>query len=343
MSLFVLPALIIIIAGLIGLVISLYIHYKKSAHKVLVCPIGSTCDTVVHSEYSRFFGIPLEYLGIAYYFLIVVGYATFLTFPELKISWMNVFTLTTSTAALLFSLYLTFIQAFILRQWCTWCLFSATMCGIIFVGAVAFSEFKFIPFFIAHKEILLGIHVFGAALGLGGATMADIFFFRFLKDFRITKQESATLHTMSQVIWFGLGILIISGIAVFFSDMARYMASSKFLLKTVVILVITINGTFLNLLVSPWLVKLSFYENQRPRYAPMHRMRRIAFALGAISATSWYLAFILGLVKRIPLSFPTLVLCYAGLLLCAVIGSQILERIYIKKALSEKVHKDSVL
>ena len=335
-------ALLIIASGIAGLSISLYIHHKKTAREVLICPIGSNCTNVIHSDYSRFFGIPLEFLGILYYLAIVVWYSSLVSFPSLSTPWVSFIIITTSAAAFLFSLYLTFIQAFVLRQWCTWCLFSATLCTIIFLSAIAFSAFKFLPFLAANHELFAGIHLLGAALGIGGATIADVLFFKFLKDFRISKLEAGVLHNVSQVIWFGLAILVLSGVALYLPEMEYYSTSSKFLLKMIVVGIIIVNGAFLNLLIAPRLVKLSFNEDQRRIFQAMHRTRRIAFALGAISATSWYSAFILGLLRSIPLPLTTLLLFYAGLLCLAMIGSQIMERFFVKKAIAERVHKNSI-
>jgi uncharacterized membrane protein len=38
----------------------------------------------------------------------------------------------------LFSLYLVYVQAFILRKWCVWCLVSATAATILFVIVLFF-------------------------------------------------------------------------------------------------------------------------------------------------------------------------------------------------------------
>jgi uncharacterized membrane protein len=135
---------VIILAALGGFILAFYIRHKKQTHEKMVCPIGSDCDAVIYSEYSKFFGIPLEILGLFYYGLVAVGYALFLAFPVLA-SPLAVFgILTLTTAAFLFSLYLTFIQAFALKQWCTWCLMSAGICAIIFATALSISEIGFV-------------------------------------------------------------------------------------------------------------------------------------------------------------------------------------------------------
>lgn len=115
-----------------GLLIAFYIHRKKRLHEPLTCPIGHPCDPVIHSRYSRFLDMPVELLGVIYYTIVVVAYIFFLTTPALAQPFLSQTLLTLSGIAFLFSLYLTAVQTFILREWCTWCLISAALCAVIF-------------------------------------------------------------------------------------------------------------------------------------------------------------------------------------------------------------------
>ena len=64
----------------------------------------------------------------------------------------------------------------------------------------------------------------------------------------------------------------------------------------------------------------------------MHHIRKIAFALGAISIVSWYSAFILGMLRTLPIEFSSLLLIYLFILGGAIIGSQFMERFFVKQA-----------
>ncbi len=125
--------LLIILCALFGFLLATFIHFKKKLSSPLICPIGHSCDPVVHSDYSRFLGVPVESLGMLYYLLILLCYSLFLIFPALKGESLGLALVGISALAFLFSLYLTAVQAFILREWCTWCLISATLCAIIFL------------------------------------------------------------------------------------------------------------------------------------------------------------------------------------------------------------------
>lgn len=189
--------IILIFAAFGGFLLSFYIRHKKQTREKMTCPLDSDCDAVIYSEYSRFLGIPVEILGLLYYGLIAVSYALFLVLPAFASPLIVFSVLALTTAAFLFSLYLTFIQAFALKQWCTWCLMSAGLCTIIFATALSISEFGFVSLLDRYHELVLIGHFLGVALGLGGATITDIFFFKFLKDFRISEWEADVMHTLS--------------------------------------------------------------------------------------------------------------------------------------------------
>ena len=73
--------IIILIAAAIGFSIAMYIRKEKKSGDPLICPLGVNCDVVIHSSYSKFFGLPLEYMGILYYAFIFLSYFFFILFP----------------------------------------------------------------------------------------------------------------------------------------------------------------------------------------------------------------------------------------------------------------------
>ena len=324
--------LFLIFLGFAGFLLAFYIRHKKHSHETMVCPLNSDCDAVIYSQYSKFLGIPVEFLGLAYYGLISVSYGAFLAVPSLATPRAVFFILALTTSAFLFSMYLTAIQAFAIRQWCTWCLTSAGLCTLIFATALGSSHLGFIPLLAENRGIVLLMHAAFAALGVGGATITDIFFFKFLKDFRISEWEADVLHTISQVIWFALGVLVLTGAGLYLPETQELNQSPKFLVKMLAMLVIIVNGVFLNILIAPKLVKISFGEKHQHETGELSRIRRIAFALGAISITSWYSAFILGMLRDFTFGFWQILGAYIAVVLSAIILSQIVERLFAKEA-----------
>ncbi len=183
----------------------------------------------------------------------------------------------------------------------------------------------FFELLLEYKSVFVAFHMLGFIFGLGGATIADIMFFRFLTDLRISKKEHTVLGALSQVVWVGLAILWISGILIFLSDIQAYSHSSKFLLKAMVVIVVSLNGFALNSLVAPRLMHIDW---KLGRDAKRRNLRRLAFALGSISMVSWYSAFILGSLRSLPYSFSQLLVGYGVLLILAIIGSQMVEALF---------------
>src|SRR3989344_4608754 len=123
---------IIIFLAFIGFLIATYIrHHKKNVKEALICPLKANCDTVIHSDYSRFLGIPLEVLGMIYYGLLALSYGLLIVFPSFGIPLIVSGLMVASICAFLFSIYLTIVQAFVIKNWCTWCIISATICAAI--------------------------------------------------------------------------------------------------------------------------------------------------------------------------------------------------------------------
>ncbi len=316
-----------------GFLLALFLfHKKRQKGESFVCPLRGRCSEVIHSDYSTFFGIPVEVIGLYYYGGLALGYGLLLAFPAI-LAWFDLPLLVATTAAFLFSLYLTFIQIIPLRKLCTWCLLSASFCTIIFALTISSTSQIVVPFLVDYRSVILIAHVLAMALGLGAATLSDVFFFRFLKDARISQQESDVLSILSEFIWLALGLIVISGLMLFLPESSAYLATPKFLAKMFIVGVIIVNGAFLNLYIAPKLVKISFGERHHHKEGELGRARRLALALGPISIVSWYSAFILGsLSADSPLAFWEFLKIYALLLVIGVTIGQFVDNRMSKRA-----------
>lgn len=126
----------IFILGLTGFWVARHIRKHKKEEVPLVCPIGFDCHSVVHSDYSRFMGIPVEILGMLYYAVVTIVAILFIFWSKLMPGGMTNFMGLLAVIAFIFSLYLTSVQAFILKNWCSWCLVSAGISILIFILTV---------------------------------------------------------------------------------------------------------------------------------------------------------------------------------------------------------------
>lgn len=330
-----------IIFGLAGLVLAMYIYTtKQNKAKVLVCPIGGHCDAVVNSRFSKFLGLPVELLGSWYYGFMVVFYSLVLLYPSLFSPEILFFITAFSVLAFFFSLYLVFIQAFVLKNWCTWCLFSAGFTVFIAIASVFGASFDLGALLAEYKGLIVFFHALAAAIGVGATTVTDVLFFKFLKDFKISEGEKSIMDTMSHIIWVALGLLVVTGIGLYVPRSMELAESSKFLVKTVIVLVIILNGLVLNFVVSPKLTSLVFGNTEKkPLTGTGHLYRKLSFASGAISIVSWYTVFLLGSLRSIPLSFRAGLMIYVGLVSFAILMSQLYDKKLSKKQSREMYHQ----
>lgn len=187
-------------------------------------------------------------------------------------------------------------------------------------------------FLIEFKQLFTTLHVLSMSVGVGSATLTDVFFFRFLRNFKISKEEAKLMNVLSAVIWTALIAAILTGAALYLSNPAGYNATPKFLAKMIIVGVILLNGLLLNFYISPRLTHISFMHHPTYQIDYFRHFRRLAFASGAISLTSWYAALTLGSLRKLPLEFNFILALYAAALIGAVISSQLLEHRYVKRA-----------
>jgi uncharacterized membrane protein len=126
-----------------GFWVAWYIHkHKKPKANPLVCPLKFDCETVVHSDYSKFFGIPVEILGMVYYIFIAFSYLGLIFMPHTLPNVLVGSLATLSMIAFLFSVYLICVQIFIIKKGCFWCFVSAFICICIFLLTISAYDFS---------------------------------------------------------------------------------------------------------------------------------------------------------------------------------------------------------
>ena len=317
--------LLTIVFALIGFAITSMIHHKKKHGHALVCPLGSDCNSVVYSSYSKFFGIDVVTIGLFYYGFIAVFYTTINFLGSFLPDYVFLVGFLLSVGAVIFSIYLLIVQFLVMKEWCFWCLASALATLVILISSGLTMGTSLYTFLLEYKIVIVIMHALSAALGVGTVLVTDVFFMKFLKDYKISESESEILDTLSQVVWFALGLLILTGLALFLPTSWEYLAKTKFIAKVVVVGVIVINGSLLNLFIAPKLIKISFTNDSIDHHNETHHLRKFAFAFGAVSIVSWISTFILGSVRSLPLSVLGILGIYTILIIIAVIGSQLFD------------------
>lgn len=129
----------IAVLALVGCFIALYLWlYKIGAIGTLQCGTGA-CETVQTSPYADLFGIPVAFYGVAGYamlFAISLGGLA----PRVAARRAPTIVLAgLATIGFLFSVYLTYLELFVLHAICRWCVASAAVITGITVIAVSAS------------------------------------------------------------------------------------------------------------------------------------------------------------------------------------------------------------
>lgn len=104
--------------ALLGLLISIYISYSQKTGTKMSCIIGKNCTLVTTSPYAKTFGISNSDMGIFYYLILIIFSVFGFPIPY-------IFLLAISAVASLFSLYLIYLQFFVIRELCDYCVLSA--------------------------------------------------------------------------------------------------------------------------------------------------------------------------------------------------------------------------
>jgi len=122
--------------SLLGLFLSAYLYlYKIGWVGTLACGAGG-CETVQTSQWSRFAGVEVALIG-------AVGYAGLLLASLASLQpglagrrWPSDLLLTLAAGGVLFTLYLSFLELFVIRAICRWCVGSAAIIVAILVAAL---------------------------------------------------------------------------------------------------------------------------------------------------------------------------------------------------------------
>ncbi len=136
----------IIAFSLVGVVLSAYSFlHNQGFVSGEICTINATfdCDIVNKGPFSDFFGVPVAIIGLVGYSLLLVG--SILKRNQMQDRMLTLFLLALASGGFGFSLYLTSVEAMILRAWCVVCVMSQIMMiGIIVsVFKLAYEEQQF--------------------------------------------------------------------------------------------------------------------------------------------------------------------------------------------------------
>ena len=109
--------------ALVGLCDAFYLTVQHLTGQSVRCSVTSGCSAVLSSSYAQIAGVPTAAFGVAAYFA-VFSLATLAVFGY---AWARAGMALVVAPMLLFTLWLLYLQAFVLHAFCQYCLLSAAL------------------------------------------------------------------------------------------------------------------------------------------------------------------------------------------------------------------------
>lgn len=126
----------IALLSLIGFFVAFYLM----AHSFgwtgpLICGIGE-CDTVQASQWAKVGPVPVSAIGVLGYVALLVVAFVGLQPGGRDSTAVSLLLLAGASFGFAASLWFTYVEAFLIRAWCQWCVISAILMTLIFVASL---------------------------------------------------------------------------------------------------------------------------------------------------------------------------------------------------------------
>ena len=125
--------MLVALVALAGVFVASYLTlYKLGYIGTLACAVGS-CETVQTSKWATFLGVPVGAWGVGYYISVLALAIAGLTARLADSRRLSEILLGVTAFGLVFSLWLTYLELFVIHAICQWCVVSAILATILFV------------------------------------------------------------------------------------------------------------------------------------------------------------------------------------------------------------------
>ncbi|TVR19620.1 MAG: vitamin K epoxide reductase family protein [Anaerolineaceae bacterium] len=111
-----------------GLLVAGYLAYVETTLSDAMCGVIGNCNVVQQSEHATMFGVPVGVLGVVGYLSMIGVWALGRTWDEKQSS---IALLLMALVGMVFSIYLTFLEPFVIGASCVWCLTSAVVMAMV--------------------------------------------------------------------------------------------------------------------------------------------------------------------------------------------------------------------
>lgn len=130
------PARLVPVLAVVGIGVSIYLGTVEASGSEAVCgPVGD-CNAVQQSEHASIFGVPIGILGVVGYGILLAGWIISKLAKDRLADLGLIFAGAIAVGGTLFSIYLTFLEPFVIGATCMWCLTSAlAITGLLWLTA----------------------------------------------------------------------------------------------------------------------------------------------------------------------------------------------------------------
>ena len=130
------PSWVVPVLSVVGIGVSIYLGIVETQGVEAVCgPVGD-CNTVQQSQYATIFGIHIGILGIIGYALLLGSWVVSRVAKHRVADLGAMVAAATAIGGTVFSIYLTFLEPFVIGATCVWCLTSAiSITGLLWFTA----------------------------------------------------------------------------------------------------------------------------------------------------------------------------------------------------------------
>ena len=128
--------MVVAVLALVGLFVALFLWaHNAGLTGPIQCGIGD-CATVQASEYARIGPVPVSAVGVIGYLALMALALAGLQPANRDSALIGGLILAGSGAGVIFSAWLTYLEAFVIHAWCQYCVVSAILITLIFFASL---------------------------------------------------------------------------------------------------------------------------------------------------------------------------------------------------------------
>jgi len=123
-----------VVFAALGVFVSIYLSAKRLTGGSLACTRWAECDVVNNSVYAKIYGVPVAFIGLAGYLILLgLALAALETEGSAQRRLLGLgFVLALGGVG--FSAYLTYIELYVLEAICVWCVISAVLITLLAIA-----------------------------------------------------------------------------------------------------------------------------------------------------------------------------------------------------------------